>query len=292
MAPMNNVGVPVRLLVITGMSGAGRRTIGHTLEDLGWFVVDNLPPSLLTELIETSRQRQFSRVAVVLDVRSRSEFQQIPEAIADLGRAGVVPQILFVDASDAAIVRRQESVRRPLPLQGAGGLLDGIQKERQMLAGIRASADLVIDTTSINVHELAARITQTYGAPSDAELQLTLMSFGFKNGIPIDADMVLDMRFLPNPHWVPALRPQSGLSQPVAAYVLGQPDAEPFLEHALALVELITPGYIREGKRNATIAIGCTGGKHRSTAIVEELARRLRERGVATQVVHRDLGKE
>ncbi|MGV8908919.1 MAG: RNase adapter RapZ [Propionicimonas sp.] len=289
---MNNVGVPVRLLVITGMSGAGRRTIGHTLEDLGWFVVDNLPPSLLPELIETSRQRQFSRVAVVLDVRTRSEFQQIPEAFADLGRAGVVPQILFVDASDAAIVRRQESVRRPLPLQGSGGLLDGIQRERQMLAGIRASADLVLDTTSINVHELAARITQTYGSESDSELQLTLMSFGFKNGIPIDADMVLDVRFLPNPHWVPALRPQSGLSQPVAAYVLGQPDAEPFLEHALALVELITPGYLREGKRNATIAIGCTGGKHRSTAIVEELARRLHEAGVTTEVVHRDLGRE
>jgi len=292
MEPMNDKPVPVRLLVITGLSGAGRRTAGHTLEDLGWFVVDNLPPSLLPELIETSRQRQFNRVAVVLDVRTRSEFAQIPTAFADLGQAGVVPQILFLDASDEAIVRRQESVRRPLPLQGSGGLLDGIQKERQMLAGIRASADLVIDTSSINVHELAARVTQTYGGGDDLILQLTLMSFGFKNGIPMDADMVFDMRFLPNPHWVPALRPQSGLAQPVAAYVLGQADAEPFLQHALALVELITPGYIREGKRNATIAIGCTGGKHRSTAIVEELARRLRERGVTTDVVHRDLGKE
>ena len=289
---MNDTPAPVRLLVITGMSGAGRRTVGHTLEDLGWFVVDNLPPSLLPDLIETSRHRNFSRVAVVLDVRTRSEFQQIPEAFADLGRAGLVPQILFVDASDEAIVRRQESVRRPLPLQGSGGLLEGIHKERQLLAGIRASADLVIDTTAINVHELSARVTQAYGGGTDTELQLTLMSFGFKNGIPIDADMVFDIRFLPNPHWVPALRPQSGLSQPVAAYVLGQPDAEPFLEHALALVELITPGYIREGKRNATIAIGCTGGKHRSTAIVEELARRLRERGVTADVIHRDLGKE
>ena len=278
--------------MITGMSGAGRRTVGHTLEDLGWFVVDNLPPSLLPDLIETSRHRQFSRVAVVLDVRTRSEFQQIPTAFAELGRTGVVPQILFVDASDAAIVRRQESVRRPLPLQGSGGLLDGIQKEREMLAGIRASADLVIDTSAINVHELAARVTQTYGDGAELVLQLTVMSFGFKNGIPLDADMVFDVRFLPNPHWVPALRPQSGLSQPVAAYVLGQPDAEPFLEHALALVELITPGYIREGKRNATIAIGCTGGKHRSTAIAEEVTRRLSERGVTADIVHRDLGKE
>ena len=160
---MSDAPGPVRLLVITGMSGAGRRTAGHTLEDLGWFVVDNLPPSLLPELIETSRQRQFSRVAVVLDVRTRSEFEQIPAAFAELGRAGVVPQILFLDASDEAIVRRQESVRRPLPLQGSGGLLDGIQKEREMLAGIRASADLVIDTTSVNVHELAARVTQALG---------------------------------------------------------------------------------------------------------------------------------
>ena len=288
---MNDTPVPVRLLVITGLSGAGRRTAGHTLEDLGWFVVDNLPPSLLPELIETSRQRQFNRVAVVLDVRTRSEFAQIPAAFADLGRAGVVPQILFLDASDDAIVRRQESVRRPLPLQGSGGLLDGTQKERRMLAGIRASADLVIDTSSLNVHELAARVTQTYGG-RDLVLQLTLMSFGFKNGVPIDADMVFDVRFLPNPHWVPALRPQSGLALPVAAYVLGQADAEPFLQNALGLVELITPGYIREGKRNATIAIGCTGGKHRSTAIVVELARRLQERGVAADIVHRDLGKE
>jgi UPF0042 nucleotide-binding protein len=289
---MNDAPAPVRLLVITGLSGAGRRTAGHTLEDLGWFVVDNLPPSLLPELIETSRQRQFNRVAVVLDVRTRSEFAQIPAAFADLGQAGIVPQVLFLDASDEAIVRRQESVRRPLPLQGAGGLLDGIQKERRLLAGIRASADLVIDTSSINVHELAARVTQTYGDGEDLVLQLTVMSFGFKNGVPLDADMVFDVRFLPNPHWVPSLRPQNGLSQPVAAYVLGQPDAEPFLEHAVDLVELIKPGYIREGKRNATIAIGCTGGKHRSTAIVEELSRRLRERGVTTDVVHRDLGKE
>jgi UPF0042 nucleotide-binding protein len=292
MEPMNDLPVPVRLLVITGMSGAGRRTAGHTLEDLGWFVVDNLPPSLLPDLIETSQHREFTRVAVVLDVRTRSEFKQIPTAFAELGKAGIVPHILFLDASDEAIVRRQESVRRPLPLQGSGGLLDGIQKERQMLAGIRASADLVIDTSSINVHELAARVTQAYGGEDSSELQLTLMSFGFKNGIPIDADMVFDLRFLPNPHWVPALRPQSGLSQPVAAYVLGQAGAEPFLEHALGILELITPGYLREGKRNATIAIGCTGGKHRSTAIVEELARRLRARGVTTQVVHRDLGKE
>ncbi len=287
-----NDAAPVQLLVITGMSGAGRRTAGHTLEDLGWFVVDNLPPSMLPELIEISRERQFSRVAVLLDVRSRSDFQQIPAAFALLGDAGVVPQILFLDASDEVIVRRQESVRRPLPLQGSGRLLDGIRKERQLLAGLRASADLVIDTTSINVHELAARVAKAYADPDETELQLTLMSFGFKNGIPIDADLVLDARFLPNPHWVPALRPQTGLAQPVSAYVLGQADAEPFLAHALGLIDLIRPGYIREGKRHATVAVGCTGGKHRSTALVVELSRRLSAEGVRTEVVHRDLGLE
>ena len=284
-----NDAAPVQLLVITGMSGAGRRTAGHTLEDLGWFVVDNLPPSMLPELIEISRERQFSRVAVLLDVRSRSDFQQIPAAFALLGDAGVVPQILFLDASDEVIVRRQESVRRPLPLQGSGRLLDGIRKERQLLAGLRASADLVIDTTSINVHELAARVAKAYADPDETELQLTLMSFGFKNGIPIDADLVLDARFL---HWVPALRPQTGLAQPVSAYVLGQADAEPFLAHALGLIDLIRPGYIREGKRHATVAVGCTGGKHRSTALVVELSRRLSAEGVRTEVVHRDLGLE
>ncbi|MCA0297126.1 MAG: RNase adapter RapZ [Actinobacteria bacterium] len=289
---MNDMVPPVELLVITGMSGAGRRTAGHTLEDLGWFVVDNLPPSMLPELLEISRQRQFTRVAVILDVRSRSEFQQVPTAFAALGEAGVVPQILFLDASDEVIVRRQESVRRPLPLQGSGGLLDGIRRERKMLAGLRGNADLVIDTTSINVHELAARVAKAYASPDETDLQLTLMSFGFKNGIPIDADLIFDARFLPNPHWVPALRPQTGLSQPVSAYVLGQPDAEPFLGHALAMIDLMRPGYVREGKRHATIAIGCTGGKHRSTALVEELSRRLAEQGVAAEVVHRDLGLE
>jgi Predicted P-loop-containing kinase len=283
---------PVRLLVITGLSGAGRRTVGHTLEDLGWLVVDNLPPRMLPELIQISRDRSFSQVAVVLDVRSRSEFEAIPAAFAELGRAGIVPQILFLDASDEAIVRRQEGARRPLPLQGTGRLLDGIRKERTMLAGLRASADLVIDTSNLNVHELAGRVSAAFSGEAEPGLQLSLMSFGFKNGLPIDADMVFDVRFLPNPHWVPALRPQTGLAQPVSAYVLGQPDAEPFLQHLLAIIELARPGYLREGKRLAMVAIGCTGGKHRSTAIVEEAARRLRERDIRVQTIHRDLGLE
>lgn len=289
---MDASAAPVRLLVITGLSGAGRRTVGHTLEDLGWLVVDNLPPSMLPELLQISRQRNFSQVAVVLDVRSRSEFEAIPAAFAELGRAGIIPQILFLDASDEAIVRRQEGARRPLPLQGTGRLLDGIRKERAMLAGLRASADLVIDTSDLNVHQLSGRVSDAFSGPDEPGLQLSLMSFGFKNGLPIDADMVFDVRFLPNPHWVPALRPQTGLAQPVSSYVLGQPDAEPFLEHLLAVIELARPGYLREGKRLAMVAIGCTGGKHRSTAIVEEAARRLRDRDLRVHTIHRDLGLE
>ena len=289
---MDASAVPVRLLVITGLSGAGRRTAGHTLEDLGWLVVDNLPPRMLPELMQISLERSFSKVAVILDVRSRTEFEAIPAAFAELGRSGIVPQILFLDANDQAIVRRQEGARRPLPLQGSGPLLDGIHKERTMLAGLRASADLVIDTSNLNVHELAARVSSAFAGDAEPGLQLSLMSFGFKNGLPIDADMVFDVRFLPNPHWVPALRPQTGLAQPVSAYVLGQPDAEPFLEHLLGVIELARPGYLREGKRLATVAIGCTGGKHRSTAIVEEAARRLRERDLRVNTIHRDLGLE
>ncbi len=289
---MTESGAPVRLLVITGLSGAGRRTAGHTLEDLGWFVVDNLPPSLLPKLIGVCRERGFGRVAVVLDVRSRSEFDELPAAFAALGDQQVTREVLFLEASDEVIVRRQESVRRPLPLQGSGRLLDGIRRERAMLADLRAVADLVIDTTSINIHQLSARVAKAFAAEEARGVRFTLMSFGFKHGLPLDADMVLDVRFLPNPHWVPALRPLTGLSHQVSEYVLTQPDAEPFVASATGLITLIADGYTREGKRHATVAIGCTGGKHRSTAVVEELARRLTEAGQAVGVVHRDLGLE
>ncbi len=283
---------PVRFLVITGMSGAGRRTAAHTLEDLGWYVVDNLPPVLLPRLLEIARERAFDKVAVIVDVRTRSAFEQIPAAFDMLGRAGVVPQILYLDASDEAIVRRQESVRRPLPLQGEGRILDGVQRERARLGSLRAVADVVIDTSDLNVHQLADRVTHTFGSPGDTDLRVTVMSFGFKNGIPLDADMVLDVRFLPNPHWIPELRPQTGLSQAVSSYVLGQPAAGPFLDQVEGLLLTIAPGYQREGKRLATIAVGCTGGKHRSTAMATEIASRLRERGISCDVLHRDLGLE
>ena len=283
---------PLRLVVVTGMSGAGRSTAANTLEDLGWYVVDNLPPTVLPEVCEQARNIDLTRLAVVLDVRTRGFFEQLPTMFSDLSATGTLPEILFLEAGDDVIVRRQESVRRPHPLQGDGRLLDGIVRERETLATLRAAADLVIDTSSLNVHQLASRVTHAYGGIDDDQLRVTCLSFGFKNGVPVDADMVFDVRFLPNPHWIPELRPQTGLSKPVSEYVLRQAGAEAFLDTLEQLLSVVSVGYINEGKRFATIGIGCTGGKHRSTAMAEEFARRLRANGIATTVLHRDLGRE
>lgn len=291
MVPMSPDGVPVEFLVITGLSGAGRRTAAHTLEDHSWYVVDNLPPELLPHLLQVVGDRRFDKVAVVVDVRTRSAFEQLPVAFAELRRSGVTPRVLFLEATDEAIVRRQESVRRPLPLQGGDRLLDGIRRERASLAGLRGMADVVIDTTDLNVRELARRVTELLVVPT-GQLQFTVMSFGFKNGVPVDADMVLDVRFLPNPFWVPELRELTGLEPAVASFVLSQPAVPAFLDAAELLVDASVPGYRQEGKRHVTIGIGCTGGKHRSTAVGVELAGRLRGRGLDVNVVHRDLGLE
>jgi UPF0042 nucleotide-binding protein len=290
--PMEEPSKPLRLVVVTGLSGAGRSTAAHSLEDLDWYVVDNLPPSVLPEVCRQARQIGLTRVAVVLDVRTRGFFEQLPMMFADLGTVGIVPEILYLEASDDVIVRRQESVRRPHPLQGDGRLLDGIGRERELLATLRAAADLVIDTSSLNIHQLRSRVSHAYGGSSDEELKVTLLSFGFKNGLPVDADMVFDVRFLPNPHWIPELRPQTGLSKPVSEYVMGQTGARDFVAALEGLLRLMAGGYVKEGKRFVTIGIGCTGGKHRSTAIAEELARRLRAGGLTTTVLHRDLGRE
>ena len=283
---------PVRFVVITGMSGAGRRTASHALEDLGWYIVDNLPPSMLPDLLQVAVASGYPRVAVVLDVRTRAEFDDIPRAFDELAELGVQPQILFLDADTEVIVRRQESVRRPHPLQGEGRMVDGISREREMLSVLRGAADVVIDTSVLNVHQLRSRVAYAFEASEDREPRVTLVSFGFKNGIPVDVDVVFDVRFLPNPHWIPALRPQTGLSEAVSSYVLGFAEAQTFLERAVALVESTIPGYLREGKRLVSIGIGCTGGKHRSTAMAEELAKRLGESGLTVRVVHRDLGNE
>lgn len=280
------------VVIVTGLSGSGRRTSAHALEDLGWYVVDNLPPSMLPALYDETRAAGITRLAVVLDVRSRQMFEQLPAVFGVLEDNGVLPEILFVEASDEVIVRRQEGARRPLPLQADGRLLDGIAKERRMLASLRAAADMVIDTSNLNVHQLSNRVAHAYGGVASGELRVAVLSFGFKNGLPIDADLVFDVRFLPNPHWVPELRPQTGLSEAVSEYVLAQPGAQEFLGQVEGLIATMAPGYVREGKRLVTVAVGCTGGKHRSTAMTEELARRLGARGMVVQALHRDLGRE
>ena len=281
------------LAIITGMSGAGRSTTANVLEDLGWFVVDNLPPALLPTLAELGGRSRgdVARMAAVVDVRSRAFFADLTAALAQLAADGSDPRIIFLEASDDSLVRRHEAVRRPHPLQGDGRLVDGIAREREMLRDLRAEADIVLDTTDLNVHELGAKVLAAFDQ-DEPGLHATVMSFGFKYGLPVDADLVVDCRFLPNPHWVPELRPLNGTDEPVRAYVMTQLGADEFLDTYERLLTIIGDGYQREGKRYATIAVGCTGGKHRSVAMTEELARRLAGHGVEASVVHRDLGRE
>ncbi|HSK55242.1 MAG TPA: RNase adapter RapZ [Jiangellales bacterium] len=280
------------LLLVTGMSGAGKSAATAVLDDLGWFVVDNIPPSLLLQLVETlSVPEGPSRLAVVADVRGGVFFAELEGALARLRELGARPHVLFLQAGDEALVRRFESARRPHPLQGRGRVVDGLASERELLSDLRATADLVIDTSVLNVNELGARIRTAFGG-RQATLRAILVSFGYKYGIPVDADLVADMRFLPNPHWVPELKPQTGRDEAVSRYVLSQPGAEDFLDHYASLLELVSEGYLREGKHFVTVGIGCTGGKHRSVAMSEALATRLRAAGVETLVVHRDLGRE
>ncbi|MEV5002313.1 RNase adapter RapZ [Nocardioides sp. LML1-1-1.1] len=281
------------LVVITGMTGAGRSTAAKELEDLGFFVVDNLPPSLLPDVVRLVDESHgpAQPVAVVVDVRSGSFFQGLRSALAH-HVTGRDTTLVFLDATDEVLVRRQEAARRPHPLQQGGRLLDGLQRERVVLADLRSEADLVIDTSNLNVHQLTDRITEAFGTSESTRLRVTVISFGFKYGIPVDADYVADMRFLPNPHWVPELRPRTGQDGEVSAYVLGRPGAEEFLDAYVPLLEGVAQGYLREGKRFMRVAIGCTGGKHRSVAMSEEITRRLLAQGYVARAIHRDLGRE
>ena len=285
----------LELVVVTGLSGAGRSTAAKCLEDLGWFVVDNLPPSLLGTMVELGSRSQgaVSRIAVVAVIRSREFSSDLQVALEEARRRGVHPRMLFLEASDDTLVRRFEGVRRPHPLQGDGRLVQGIARERALLLDLRGEADLVLDTSVLNVHELRSRVETVFGdGAADAPLQLTIISFGYKYGLPVDADLVVDCRFLPNPHWVPELRPKTGRDSDVRDYVLAQDGAEDFLTRYEGLVRLLAAGYVREGKRYVLLAVGCTGGKHRSVAMSEELTARLDGEGIAVQVSHRDLGRE
>ncbi len=283
----------VRVAFLTGMSGAGRSTAARALEDLGWYVVDNMPPMLIGQMIELAQGTpSLGKLAVVVDARGGAFFHELEQALYRVRQGSVDLQVVFLEATDEVLVRRFESSRRPHPLQGQQRLLDGLTRERALLANLRGSADLVVDTSTMSVHDLRRRMESLFLDEELIALRATLMSFGFKYGIPVDADIVLDARFLPNPYWVPELRPGSGLDADVHDYVVEQPDARPFLDTAAALVNLMATGYLREGKRYVTVAVGCTGGRHRSVALAEDLAARLVKSGVETSVVHRDLGRE
>ena len=284
-------------VIVTGMSGAGRSTAANVIEDRGYYVVDNLPPQLLSAMAELAGKVRDTgvtdlKIAAVVDVRARAFHAELQGGLAALREAGWHPHLIFLDATDEALVRRFESVRRPHPLQGDGRLLDGIQAERETLRDLRAEAQVVIDTSGLNVHQLGRKLTPLLGAEGGPSLRLALMSFGFKYGIPLDADFVFDMRFLPNPFWVPELKALTGADAPVADWVMGQDGATSFLDRVVDLMEPVIEGYLREGRRYATVAIGCTGGKHRSVAMTRAVAARLATERVATFVVHRDLGRE
>ncbi|KHL11280.1 UPF0042 nucleotide-binding protein [Mumia flava] len=281
------------LVLVTGMTGAGKSTVAKMLEDIGYFVVDNLPPQLLDDTVDLFGENHLTtKLGVVVDARSQVFFSELSGALDSLRASGLRPTVVFVEAADDVLVRRQEAARRPHPLRTEGRLLDGFAVEREMLRGLRSTADLVVDTTHLNTHQLSARISSAFEDADEHPLRATVVSFGFKYGIPVDADMVADMRFLPNPFWIDELRPLSGLDDAVREHVLGQGDAKRFLDQYEALLATLTGGFVRENKRFLSLAIGCTGGRHRSVAMAEELGRRLRDHDVRTLVIHRDLGRE
>lgn len=285
----------IDVVLVTGLSGAGRGTAAKVLEDLGWYVADNLPPELITRMVDLglAAGSRITQLAVVMDVRSAGFTGDLDSVRTELASRAITPRVLFMDASDDILIRRYEQNRRSHPLQGEQTLAEGIAAERVMLAPVRAVADLAIDTSTLSVPELRGSIEQAFGGKAAGHTSVTMESFGYKYGLPMDADMVMDVRFLPNPHWVDELRPHSGQHPAVRDYVLGRPGAADFLDTYHHLLSLVIDGYRREGKRYMTVAIGCTGGKHRSVAIAEALGQRLEpDDRLAVRVLHRDLGRE
>jgi RNase adapter protein RapZ len=288
----------IDVALVTGLSGAGLSTAAKVLEDMGWYVADNLPPELITRMVDLGRSpsSRIPKLAVVIDVRSRRFTGELGSVVKEVAASATRTRVLFLEASDPVLVRRFEQNRRSHPLQSEGSdgtLSEGIAAERARLAPVRADADLVIDTSALSVHELRHRVEAAFGGGHVPSVAVTVESFGFKYGLPMDADLVCDVRFLPNPHWIPELREHTGREDAVRDYVLEQDGAQDYLETYHHIVDLTTTGYRREGKRYMTIAVGCTGGKHRSVAMTEALASRLAaDTGITVKVVHRDLGRE
>jgi len=284
------------MLIVTGMSGAGRSTVAHALEDLGWYVVDNLPPALLSQLMAQSTGSESKSLAVVVDVRGGKFFDDLMQSLKSITDSGEKYRLLFLDSTDQALVQRFESTRRPHPLQGKDRIVDGIARERERLEEVKSQADIVIDTSNLNVHQLEKRTGEIFAVGTPSGIRINILSFGYKYGIPVDSDLVLDCRHIPNPHWIPALRPLNGLSIEVSKEVLGSKGVEDFVEKYVSLVELMIPGYLNEGKKYLTVAVGCTGGKHRSVAIAQELARLLNMNDekleISAHATHRDVGRE
>lgn len=278
------------VVIVTGMSGAGRSTAAHVLEDHHWYVVDNLPASMLFPLVDELRSER-EKVAVVIDVRSKEFSTELSTGVAALKANGDDVRILFLDSHDEVLVRRYEATRRPHPLQGDDRIVDGIARERDLLRNLRADAEIVIDSSALNVHQLALKIDQTFSSENERALHLSLLSFGYKYGIPYDADFILDCRFIPNPHWIPALQPMSGREKPVSDAVLSHSATEEFISGFISLFESARAGFLREGKRYITVAFGCTGGRHRSVAVAHEVGERCKELGIDVHLQHRDVDR-
>jgi UPF0042 nucleotide-binding protein len=278
-------------LIITGMSGAGRSQAGATLEDLGWFVIDNMPTALITQVAELIAAPGSTTDRVVLVVgRDAEQLDQLVVAVDQLRASGSQVRTLFLEASDEVLVRRFEGTRRRHPL-GQEGVTEAIALERERLGSIRALADVVVDTTDLNVNQLRERLIDLFTTDRADPMHISVMSFGFQHGLPLDVDNVFDVRFLPNPHWIEELRPLTGLDEPVRDYVLGQPDAVEFVRKVDDFLGFLLPAYVKEGKSYLTVAVGCTGGRHRSVALAEELGARVRARGYDPAVYHRDVGR-
>lgn len=284
------------VLILTGMSGAGRSTVAHALEDLGWYVVDNLPPTLLADLIKQGIESEIKSLAVVVDVRGGKFFDELASSLTELKKSGANFRVAFLDASDQALVQRFESTRRPHPLQGKGRIVDGIAAEREKLQDLLAQSDVVIDTSNLNVHQLEKRTAEIFAQGMAQSVRINVLSFGYKYGIPVDADLVLDCRFIPNPHWIPELRPLTGLDDSVKSNVLSNPGVPEFVDSYVSVINQMLPGYLREGKKYVTVAIGCTGGRHRSVSVAREIAMKLDGQrngfAVSAHASHRDVGRE